>query len=672
MSEPSSQEPKDEQEASNPLDLSDLKSFSFGTEWTDAGEKPSGDRRSGSGRSPGQQRRPDRRKGGARKQARDRRPAGERGASSGERRDGFNRGSSGSGERREYSQRRGQGKFEGRQGRPQFERPYESPVFEVGFYPDDDGFATIIKALRTNHITYELFEVARIFLEKSERYVASVTRKAAEGEQAERVAVAIPDGMPFQTEEEAIQHVIANHVDTFFDQEEIETEPPSGNFPYVNRCGMTKKILGPPNYHRYEEFVNQHFQTQIGNASFERFQSAIVQDRDEEAVNEWRESMKKTIRYSTKPVEGETAESFDTLKEAVVYLRTSQRDKMVKTVNYARVPGVTLDRFPKTEASRAVGGELDRQRRFPLRTANLIRGRLRREKFSIYKRGSKGVTYICAAKRNFRKPGQVMSDSLDRLIHYVELNANVKAKELPSQYEAWLKESHPNAEYEEKKLFQDLHWLIADGYITHFADDSLVAQPILDENSGEDSVAKERQPKPEKPKADFKSEPVKDVVPEDASKEVLGGPSEKLKAEVENSVEGAVDGEEAENASEAPVSEAANAIEEAPKQAEPEAENVPETESTASDSESAAEETNAGDIEVEKEADESVESVSEAEKSEVDSPDPMDTDGEAENQEDAIEDDKELKAEEADKVSERAESSANESETDVEAAKVKS
>ena len=76
MSEPSSQEPKDEQEASNPLDLSDLKSFSFGTEWTDAGEKSRGDGRSGSGRSPGQQRRPDRRKGGARKQPRDGRPTG--------------------------------------------------------------------------------------------------------------------------------------------------------------------------------------------------------------------------------------------------------------------------------------------------------------------------------------------------------------------------------------------------------------------------------------------------------------------------------------------------------------------------------------------------------------------------------------------------------------------
>ena len=79
---------------------------------------------------------------------------------------------------------------------------------------------------------------------------------------------------------------------------------------------------------------------------------------------------------------------------------------MVKTVNYARVPGVTLDKFPNSEASRAVSGELARQRRFPLKTANLIRGRLRREKFSIYKRGSKGVTYIAQLSETSASQGR--------------------------------------------------------------------------------------------------------------------------------------------------------------------------------------------------------------------------------------------------------------------------
>ena len=498
-----------------------------------------------------------------------------------------------------------------------------------------------MKALRTNHITYELFEVARIFLEKSERYVASVTRKSAAGERAEQVAVAIPDGMPFETEEEAIQHVISNHVDAFFVQEEIETEPPSGNFPFVNRCGLTKKILGPPNYHRYEEFVSQHFQTQISSATFERFQSAIVQDRDEEAVIEWRESMKKTIRYSTKPEEGEAAETFDTLKEAVVYLRTAQRDKMVKTVNYARVPGVTLDKFPNSEASRAVGGELARQRRFPLKTANLIRGRLRREKFSIYKRGSKGVTYICATKRNFRKPGQIMSDALDRLIHYVEVNINVKLKDLASQYESWSKQKHPDVEYDEKKLFQDIHWLIADGYITHFSDDSLIAQPILDERSSEGNDSKD-QLKAEKPMAASKVE----ETPEPSKNEAL---------ETESAEEwGQASGEPA----------AANSVEEA--EALVEAKN--KREDAASESEADASTDEKGDEPAEVEAEE----PSVAEEPKIESPELADTNSELETQKEASSGGEETKASESEPTPEEPEPSSDEAEADIEAAKVKS
>ncbi len=483
MTEPSSQEPTEpaeptEEPESQSLDLSALQSFSFGTQWTDAGKKPKGDDRRSFGRGGGQGRRPDRRGAGGGGPGKDRRPPKRSFA------DRAPRGEAGqhqSGDRRFQSRgNRAGGEDHPRGGRFQDFRPYESAVFAVDFYPDDAGFSTIIKALRTNHITYELFHVAKIFLEKSDRYVASVTRKAAKGEKPDRVYVSVPDGMPFETEEEATQHAVANYAEELFDTEEVEVEPPTGNFPFVNRCGITKKLIGPPNYHRYEEFLNLHHKTQLSNTPFEKFKASIEQVREEEAVNEWLESMKKGTRYTSKAAEGIEPQTFDSLNDAIGYLRTNQKEQIVKAVNYARVSGVVLDKYSNTEASRAVAGELARQQRFPLETANAIRGRLRREKFSIYKKGSKGVTLICATRRNFRKKGQVMSDSLDRLIRFIEEHQNIKAKELPAQYEAWLKEEYPDVAHDEKRLSQDLHWLIADGYVSHFSDDSLFAQPVMD------------------------------------------------------------------------------------------------------------------------------------------------------------------------------------------------
>ncbi len=574
MTEPSSQEPKEptEESESNSLDLSALQSFSFGTQWTDAGKKPKGGDRKGFGRAPGQGKRPDRRGPG-----KDRRPPRRSFSDKGPRGEGA---PGNSGERREGGDRRFQNRgrrFGGedgeRRGRFHDDRPYESPVFDVGFYPDDTGFSTIIKALRTNHITYELFHVAKIFLEKSDRFVASVTRKADKGEKPESVFVSVPDGMPFQTEEEAIQHAVTHHAESLFDTEEIEVEPPTGNFPFVNRCGITKKLIGPPNYHRYEEFLNLHHKTQLGNMSFEKFKASIEQVREEEAVNEWLESMKKTTRYSSKAAEGEEPQTFESLNDAIGFLRTSQREQIVKSVNYARVSGVVLDKFPNTEASRAVSGELARQRRFPLATANAIRGRLRREKFSIYKKGAKGVTLICATRRNFRKKGQVMSDTLDRLIRFLESNQNIKAKELPPQYEAWLKQEYPDVEHDEKKLFQDLHWLIADGYVSHFSDDSLFAQPLMD---NEPKAASKHQNKDTKGKSnlpDSTSEPAK--VPEDVKDDSDGDAPPEIQDKSTGDSESAIEAQAA-------VPEA-----EAPAEPKPEAETPAEPETSPQTEESA-------------------------------------------------------------------------------------
>ncbi len=76
------------------------------------------------------------------------------------------------------------------------------------------------------------------------------------------------------------------------------------------------------------------------------------------------------------------------------------------------------------------------QRRFPLDTANGLRGRLRRESFTIFKKGSKGISYVCAVKRKFRIPGQVFAESIGTLIAFIEAHPMVRASELPEKFSA--------------------------------------------------------------------------------------------------------------------------------------------------------------------------------------------------------------------------------------------
>ena len=512
----------------NKIDLSALAGFSFGTQWT-----PSGDRREGGSQGPQRGREGDGPQGEFRRDRRQaRRPAGGPGESmpapaggagapaprndrpfQGDRfRRGegaavprFDRGPSANFQRDDRGPR-----SEG--GGPRFDRgprgaapvhddrPYLSPYFEVTFYAEDTAFSALVKAVRASCHTYELFEIARVVLAKPERFVVALARKPdADGKRGSIYTTPV-DGLPFENEDEAVQHVLRDHLDKFFTMTEVEIEPPKGSFQFVCRCGFTGELLGPPNYHRYQSILQQHHASRLAHMPFERFRERLETVKEPELVNQWLEKMKKTVRFVWK-AEGVTEPlTFDSLEEARTYLLTHARDKVVRAHDNARFHGRGGELMPTGEIRAAIEGHLERQRRFPLDTANSLRGRLRREGFTIFKRGSKGVSYVCAVKRKFRLPGQVFSESITALIAFVEKYPLVPVKEIPGRYlgitapegttagssavaaaEGFAAPVAPPSEEEVrlKRLWMDLRWLVTEGYVTEYSDGKLFAPPPL-------------------------------------------------------------------------------------------------------------------------------------------------------------------------------------------------
>jgi len=548
----------------NKLDLTQLQSFSFGTQWTqDKGaahsearhdDRPRRDddrprRDSGAPAGPSRDRRGFRKPVGAANDAPVAAPSNEAGAPRGEyrggpRRDGGTggapRGEFRGGPRREDSggprgDFRGGGQRDG--GFAERDRgPYISPFFNVIFYPEDIGFTALAKAIRTSCRTYELFEIARVIIGKNDRFIAVIQRKSPEevaamatGSYSENaagaseiplaksvpMAISIPDGVPFESEEAAIAHVMSTHLGTFFDVADIEVEPPKGNYQVINKCSVTGELLGPPNYHRYAQIVQQHFANKISRMSIDAYRARIETVRDPEVVNQWLAKMKKATRYTWKHTpEGGEPLAFDLLDEARMYLLTHAKDKVVKLVESARFHGKLLELLPQGEIRRSLEGALERQRRFPLDTANALRGRLRREGFTIFKKGSKGVSYVCAVKRKFRIPGQTFADSIGALISFIEAHPMTKASELPVKF-LGIQPPAPSApaaapegstvppiqnsgtippitpeaatvltaEDQSKlnRLNGDLRWLVTEGYVTEFIDGRLFAAPAMTE-----------------------------------------------------------------------------------------------------------------------------------------------------------------------------------------------
>ena len=422
---------KPQESSKKALDLNALSGLDFGPSWADENAKrPSLKQFDSRGDSRGK----GKRSGGG--GSRDR-----RGPSGGARPSGPSAGGRPQGGVSGRPQREGrpQGGGDGRRrddrrggGRP--EHAVFNPTVKVDIYPQDEAFEALVKRLRATVRTYQLFEIAHLLLEKPERYVVVVENKAKAGEKPAPLFFSVPGHLPFETEEAAINHVLSNHLDLFFDMEEIEIEAPKGNFQMVNRCSVTGDLLGPPNYHLYQETLKRHYAAKITGMSFDRFVSKVEAVKEQESIDAWVESMKKGVRYILKERQDGEPESLESLESVRFFLLQHRKDKIVSSGETIRFAGRDIERLPKGDIRRSVEAYVEQQLHFPLDSANNIRGRLRRHKFAVYKKGSKGVSFVCAVKRKFRDSKTVFTPSIQGLIEFVEKHPNTPASKLPKLY----------------------------------------------------------------------------------------------------------------------------------------------------------------------------------------------------------------------------------------------
>ena len=301
--------------------------------------------------------------------------------------------------------------------------PRSRPMVEITFFPEEKPFSVLIKAIKASLRTYELFEIAHLFLDKEDRFLVGCRPFDAEKNPSAQLYQSVPDQLPFLSESDAV-----------FTRESISVDPPKGIFQMVSKCGFTGEILGAPNYHGYQQRLREHHAARLAYLPFEKFTSRIESVRDKEQIDAWLKSMTQVTRYTLKnPREGEPAQ-YDSLESARAFLLSTRKDRVVRTVQQVRFPGKSLETLPAGPLRSAIESELRYQRNFPLVTANFLRGRLRKIGFVFHKRGSHDVTYVSAVERKFRTPQTIFADSIQRVFDFIEKTPNVKVSELPEKF----------------------------------------------------------------------------------------------------------------------------------------------------------------------------------------------------------------------------------------------
>jgi hypothetical protein len=212
---------------------------------------------------------------------------------------------------------------------------------------------------------------------------------------------------------------------------------------------------------------------------FEEFKARIQTVKDPEAVKAWIESKSFTVEYEcTLDAEPKVFSSRDELQKHIVGNHLAQ---LVTSATELIISGPDSRLVEHNGILEAVRLAWLVERRFPLKTANYLSERLRKEGFHFFKH-DKGITYISHIKPRRFEAGEGLTEHIQKLVTFLRANPDCTPKQV---FEHFMPQPVTGGEAatdqpatvspEEERLLADLHWLIQDGYVVEFSNGRLWA-----------------------------------------------------------------------------------------------------------------------------------------------------------------------------------------------------
>ena len=223
--------------------------------------------------------RDDRRGGGGRRD--DRRGGG------GPRRD--NRGGGGGRGPRDGGRSRGRRDDDRRPPRREVEPPQG---FKMSLMPAEESLDLLAKRVIDSGQTFSVFDLAKVLLQSRDRF--RVTFESSE----KAFYRCREDQSIWLTKDEARSHLWRSEwVNKFYEEVQVEGEAPKGSFSAISRCGISNELLGPPNYHGYQEKLTALHRERFSNMSIDAYKAKVRTEHGEEVVEAWLESMKTVTKW---------------------------------------------------------------------------------------------------------------------------------------------------------------------------------------------------------------------------------------------------------------------------------------------------------------------------------------------------------------------------------------
>jgi len=319
--------------------------------------------------------------------------------------------------------------------------------------------------IKSGSVAYSLFALARLFLEKPERYGVRLTTK--------------PESPLYQLGESgaisADQQFLENNAfrlaeEDFYKIDITQSDPIKGNFSNVARCKLSGTLLGPTNHHDYQRrlrnFYEQRFSRRMSFADYQR-QIEIV--NDPAAVEQWKEEARKVTTFTT--LREETPATFASAVEAERHFRQNYLPGLIRTAQEIAIDGVLSRRLPDRALHRAIEDAWTCETRSPSRMMQELAGKFREAGLNIF-RHRRGMLFVSPIRvRALVQESAAVSSAVSAILETLRATPGINRKELAEKLIVDL--SGEELERAKLALASDLHWLVGEGYVIEFNDGSL-------------------------------------------------------------------------------------------------------------------------------------------------------------------------------------------------------
>lgn len=366
---------------------------------------------------------------------------------------------------------------------PAARQPEPLPEVKLTIVPEEHGVESLVRQIKATGRAYPLFEIAKLILQKPERYALRFeVKKDKTGRVLQPLFVCALDETLWLSEEDAVAHVLQQHFDTFYQTERTPGEPPKGKYTFVAQCGLSGVILGPPNYHDYQNRLHKLHAERFAHMPFEAYKARVKIIRDEAVVKRWIEEQSWKTEYICLNVpEPLRLSSREAVEE---HFRATHKDTIIKSVESHVVPGPAA-RALQGGLARLVNRTLAEQQRFPLLVASALSDQFSRRGLQFYKVNR--ITHVAVARpRYLDLDNMPVSEGVRRIVEFIRAHPGCTRRELiealappppipvaPPAPEGEAAPAPPPTPSEptpeQTAIIADLHWLIHQGHVIEFA-----------------------------------------------------------------------------------------------------------------------------------------------------------------------------------------------------------